>query len=223
MQRIPEVPKRASELTAREVAELVGRPDPFIIEVGCNDGETTEQFVAEMPEALILCFECEGRAIEAFRLKDDLRVTLILNAIANYVGVATFFPSDGKFPQMPEHKDSWDYSGSLRKPTGHLERDKLVTFGEPVEVPTTTLDHYYSDTTVDFLWADVQGAEALMILGARKTLQRTRWLYTEFYDVPQYDRQPDLYGLYCFLPDFDLVGIYGDNALFKHRNLVHAE
>jgi 2-O-methyltransferase len=70
------------------------------------------------------------------------------------------------------------------------------------------------------IFADVQGAEARLILGGQQTLRRTRYFYCEFYNVEQYERQPDIKGLLSFLPDFDLIGIYGDNALFANRELA---
>jgi len=86
-----------------------------------------------------------------------------------------------------------------------------------------TLDEALADYAlgiVDLLWADLQGAEARMILGGQQTLAKTRYLFLEYYDTPLYDRQADLKGLVSFLPDFDLLGIYGENAFFKNQLLA---
>ena len=72
---------------------------------------------------------------------------------------------------------------------------------------------------IDLIFADVQGAEARLILGGQQTLRRTKFFYCEFYNVEQYERQPDLKGLLSFLPDYVPVGIFGDNVLLKNTLL----
>lgn len=131
---------------------------------------------------------------------------------------------------MPSHKQNWNLSGSLLKPTGHLNRDKQTSFGDPIQVEMRRLDMVFRHLAIDgtgelndrvpFIWCDSQGSEARVILGARDILVKTCYFYTEFYDTPQYDRQPDLYGIYCMLPDFDPIGIFGDNCLFKNRDFA---
>ena len=61
---------------------------------------------------------------------------------------------------------------------------------------------------VDFIWADVQGAEADLVLGGRETLKRTRFFYTEYSNRELYEGQADLGQLLAMLPDFELVHRY---------------
>ena len=210
------------EITPAEIRDLVGT-SPFIIEIGCNDGTDTAKMLAAMPEARFYCFEPELRALSRFCLRDHPQVTLIALAVAHRSGALDFWPSTGVVPgSSAPCANDWDYSGGLSHPTGHLIRDKVVRFKEPIRVPTITLDslvHQYPDV-VDFIWQDVQGAEAKVILGGRETLRRTRYLYTEYYDTPQYDRQPNLEALISFLPDFDVVALYNGNVLFKNRTIA---
>ena len=57
-----------------------------------------------------------------------------------------------------------------------------------------------------------------MIRGATETLKRTHWLYTEFYDRPQYEGQPSLETIAGMLPGWELEAIYGGyNALFRNK------
>jgi FkbM family methyltransferase len=216
--RMPDIPKRADELRADEIESLVGQ-SPFLVEIGCNDGETTEEFLRHMPYAEIVCFECDPSALDEFRIEPCSQVSLVERAAGHRNGEHSFFPSDGRFDGMPTHKQRWNYSGGLTRPTGHLNRDRLVTFRAPITVSVIQVDGIVRER-VDFIWCDSQGSEARVILGARDTLLRTRYFYTEFYDTPQYERQPDLYGIYCMLPDFDPIGIFGDNCLFKNRDLA---
>jgi FkbM family methyltransferase len=216
--------RRNSDITVGELRYLIGKDDPVIIEVGCNDGETTRQMLAVMPNAKITCFEPDPRPLRRSFIREDRRVTTFQLAISDRYGTRTFNQSGGKVPgSTAPCADDWDYSGSLCKPTGHLERDKLVTFPTTIEVRTQTLDAMAPRVPcIDLLFADVQGAEALLILGGQQTLRKTRWFYCEFYNVEQYERQPDLKGLLSFLPDWDLVGTYANNALFRNRTMETA-
>lgn len=213
------VEQLAHEITAPEMRVILQKRDPFIIEVGCNDGETTCLFLDEMSGATIACFEPDPRPLDRFLLRNDPRVTLFRCAISDRNGKATFHQSGGEVPhsRAPCRAD-WDYSGSLHVPTGHLERDKVVTFPTTIEVETRRLDDVpLGWPVIDLVFADIQGAEARLILGGQETLRRTRWLYIEFYDVEQYERQPDLKALLAFLPDWNLAALFNDNALFRNR------
>jgi FkbM family methyltransferase len=218
------VPRRASDLTAGELREILGRDDPFIVEAGANDGTNTQGFLEAMPQAAVICFECDPRPLTRFKCRHDSRVILREHAISHRRGTLTFHQSGGAVPHSTAPcKADWDYSGSICKPTGHLNRDPFIKFENTIEVPAMTLDEALADYAigiVDLLWADLQGAEARMILGGQQTLAKTRYLFLEYYDTPLYDRQADLKGLVSFLPDFDLLGIYGENAFFKNQLLA---
>lgn len=217
-----DVPKRANDLAGVELREVLGRDDPVIVEAGCNDGTNTLEFLAAMPDAVVICFECDPRPLTRFRCRDDQRVTLREHAISHRRDTLTFHQSGGEIPgsTAPCAQD-WDYSGSICRPTGHLKRDVRIKFDNTLTVEALSLDEAleeYRLARVDLLWADLQGAEARMILGGQRTLAMTRYLYCEYYDTPLYDRQADLKALVSFLPDFDLQGIYGENAFFKNRH-----
>lgn len=221
------VPRRAEDLTAAELRELLQRDAPRIVECGCNDGTNTWQFLQAMPHAEVVCFECDPRPLARFRCRGDLRVTLLEHAISHRHAFEEFHQSGGVIPgsTAPCAQD-WDYSGSICRPTGHLRRDSRIKFDHQLTVEAWPLDVALERLwgpppwTVDLLWADLQGAEARMILGGQRTLAGTRYLYCEYYDTPLYDRQADLKALVSFLPDFELLGIYGENAFFKNAEIA---
>ncbi len=210
-----------------EIKRLVDTPRPVILEVGANDGYDTIRFLQEMPRARIVCFEPDPRPLARFCCRDDKRVTLLEVAVADREYIAELKLSGGRslaFPtKMPNNGDpaDWDLSSSLLQPTEFLhERHQWLTFDKTATVQAAPLDAFRDEhyPHVDFIWADVQGAEALLILGGQETLRHTRFFYTEYYDTPQYRRQPSLAAIEAFLPGWDLARTYGGNALFINRH-----
>ena len=216
-----------SELTASDIHALVGTDSPTLLEIGCNDGTDTKKFLAEMPKAKIICFECDPRAIDRFYRQGPVGIHLVQAAVCDVDGTVKFHGSSG---QPPEHRRNinhytklpeWDLSGSLYEPSGHLDYSPWVTFpSEKVcQVRATRLDTWKSMRPdidkIDFMWVDVQGAEASVILGASKTLAVTRYFYTECYDRPMYAGQVSLDALRSLLVGFEFSERFSDNVLFK--------
>lgn len=78
----------------------------------------------------------------------------------------------------------------------------------------------YGVTQIDFIWMDVQGAEADVIAGAAGTLNKTRFIYTEYSNNELYEGQLSLRSLLKRLPTFDLVARYPGDILLRNRNIV---
>jgi len=220
--------KISHDMEPHEIATYVKKANPVILEIGCNDGTDTNKMLETFPGASIHCFDPDPRAVERFkRTVSSDRVSLNEVAISESDGVAVFHGSSGQPPGKQRNNDhycrllEWDLSGSLNVPTGHLKMSPWVTFPEDrqYEVETIRLDTWYRAADigeVDFIWADVQGAEALLISGASETLRHTEWFYTEYYSTPMYADQPNLEEIQKMLPNFKLVALYGTtNALFK--------
>jgi hypothetical protein len=103
-----------------------------------------------------------------------------------------------------------------------MARYPTVTFDEePIEVATVTLDTYTRPLPglIDFIWADVQGAEHLLIAGGRETLARTRHFFTEYSDVELYQGQRSLEALLALLPGWEITSRWEDDALLTNRRL----
>jgi FkbM family methyltransferase len=207
-------------LTHETVAALIGKPDPIILEIGCNDGNDTLGFLRAIPRPTIYCFEPDARAIARFkaRMGPELgKVNLIEVAISDRAGQIEFHASDGG--DLPE---GWDQSGSIRRPKNHTKANSWVKFEKTVSVNTCRLDDWCADsgvTTVDFIWMDVQGAEGDVIGGGAKTLQATRYLYTEYSNDELYEGQLSLKGLLARLPAFEVVRRYPGDVLLKNKLL----
>lgn len=212
---------RAETLTPQSIAALIDRPRPLLLEIGCNDGQDTARLLAAMPDATIHCFEPDPRPIARFeaRHQADPRVHLHAIAVGARSGELDFHISGGG---KQGTTSDWDLSGSLRKPTGHLEHHDWVTFDEVRRVPAVRLDDWcarHAVGAIDFIWMDTQGAEADVIAGAGQALATTRFLYTEYSDDELYDGQLPLRRLVRLLPDFEVVTRYPGDVLLRNRRL----
>ena len=174
-----------------ELKALIAKDDPVIVEIGANDGETTEAFLREMPRACIYCFEPDPRAVRKFKAKPaSTRVKLFECAVGNENGFVTFHQSSSE----GEVQD-WDRSGSIRKPKRHSETWPWVKFEKQITVPIVRLDDWAARENIgaiDLVWADVQGAESDVIFGGMSTLRNTRFFYTEYGEIEWYEGQISL-------------------------------
>ncbi len=203
-------------ITANKIKTLLNyTSSPRLLEIGCNDGSDTQKILEEFcdfPNLRMYCFEPDPRAIPQFNARiNDKRCKLFELALSNTCGSVDFHQSSGTCEDS--YKVDWDLSGSLNKPTGHLERHDWVKFNKKIKVKSLPLDALISDfvTRIDFIWMDVQGAEAKVIEGGRRTLSRTRFIYAEFndYEKPLYEGAMNLEETMAMLgPGWELMIIH---------------
>lgn len=166
----------------------------------------------ETPGVTLYAFEPDPRN----RQPPPANVRLYSAAVGDCDGTQTFYLSGQKAGQ------DWTCSSSLKRPKNHLRRYS-VTFGETVQVQTVRLDSFcrrQGIESIDFLWADIQGAEGEMIRGGRRALSNTRYLFTEYSDDELYEGQISLAGILGMLPDFRVVELWAENVLLENRALV---
>jgi FkbM family methyltransferase len=94
------------------------------------------------------------------------------------------------------NSDDLSYSGSIKKPKNHLNIWPFIIFDNSVEVKTITLDTYCKNHNIDFIdfiWADIQGAELDMINGGLHMFSnKVKYLYTEYSNDEIYEGQASL-------------------------------
>jgi 2-O-methyltransferase len=207
-------------MTAARLRQLIGRDDANILEIGANDGTDTVEFLRAFPTGQVMAFECEPRAIKKWRENvQSSRAVLIEAAIAEESGRRKFYPSGGKPPgDKWAHVESWDCSGSLLKDDQHTRECDWLTFGEPFWVNVWRLDSVlpFAGERIDLLWMDVQGAEAMVLRGGPKTIERTDWVFLECHQKAFYQGQATLPELVDLLPGFAIHSRWdGDNYLFR--------
>jgi FkbM family methyltransferase len=219
-QDVLSLPIHPAVLEAWEIRDLVGRDDPVILDIGANCGQTTGELLDVFPQATIFAFEPDPRAIADFRLNVcSPRVRLFECAVGATNGTVTFHQSSGA-DDDPDFRGEWDLSGSIRRPHTHLEAWPWVKFERRIEVPIVTLDAWagkHQVDHVDFIWADVQGAESDLVQGASRLLQSTRYLYTEYSNDEWFEGQVDLPTLAAMIPEFEVVRRYKWDVLFRNR------
>jgi FkbM family methyltransferase len=180
-----------------------------ILELGSHRGEDTA-WLADLPDVSLHAFEPDPRNQQPPRPN----VTLHRAAIGDADGTGPLSLSQQGWGQ------EWTLSSSIKQPKNHLHRYP-VTFSGSVDVEVLKLDTFcerHALQTIDFIWADIQGAEGEMIRGGRRTLERTRYLYTEYSDDELYDQQATLKEILDELPDFRVVELWPDDVLLENTN-----
>jgi FkbM family methyltransferase len=225
-----ETPPKETPLTHEEIATLIKKQNPTILEIGCNDGTDTLAFLRVMPEAKIYCFEPDPRAVKRFKQRMGSyldKVKLFEVAISDQTGQIDFHQSCGDdLPHgldLPDGLDlpgGWDFSGSIRRPKHHLIEHPWVKFEKTITVSTCRLDDWSAENgvkQVDFIWMDVQGAEGDVIAGASKILKHTRFLYSEYSNTETYEGQLSLKALLAQLPSFVVIARYPEDVLLRNK------
>lgn len=214
------------ELNLASLPNLLAKQTPVILDIGTNNGGHTRAFFDLFPYGIVHSFEPDPRCITKFKanLASYPRAKLHEIAIGAFNGTAEFYASGGQNLAvdytMPE---GWDMSGSLRKPKEHLTVNPGITFDNKYPVQVVTLDTWFKSSgldQIDFIWADVQGAEGDLIEGGKETFSKhVKYFYTEYSNVELYENQLDLEQILNYLPDFSVVAQFENDVLLKNNNL----
>jgi 2-O-methyltransferase len=217
-ERLPRV--TAGSIDGEFLLGLLARDDPVILDIGSNDGTHTRWFLHLFPWARVYSFEPDPRARKRYEANvvSDQAVLFDL-AISDRDGLIEFYVSSGK---LGDDSNDWDQSGSIRRPKQHLKIYPSIKFEETIKVNTRRLDTWAAEQaldSIDFIWADVQGAEVDLIKGGRVTLAKTRYFYTEYSNRELYAGQIDLKALLKSLPEFEVVRRYEGDVLLGNKNM----
>ena len=214
-----------------KIAEIVGTSEePVIIELGMCDGYHTKLMVA------ILSSTGKKYTFHGFEPVRSLFSLINLNynsalgdvsiynmAVGSKDEVSDLYISGGSRIENGVVMDNYYGSSSIRKPKLVLEAWKDMTF-QKEQIQVISLDTHVKNSnlkgkTIDFIWADIQGAEVDMIKGGKKTFKNVRYLYTEYCDSELYDGEIGLAEICKLLPDFEVVFDYGGDVLLKNTKL----
>ena len=217
------------DITGAILQKLIGENAATILEVGAHHGNHTAALLRTFPRANIHSFEPDPRAFAVHtNMVNNSRSKLYQMAIGAINGRANFHTSGG-LPPGPKaalranYPEGWDQSGSLRTPKGHIEKYPWCKFYRTISVEVCTLDTWASKHApggIDFIWADMQGAEGDLGTEGAKTLARTRFIYCEYSDEELYEGEPTLARLLELMPTFDVVYRLPGDVLLRNTALV---
>lgn len=214
-----------------ELLQQLAPDSGLVLEVGANSGQDTVLLLNAFPVAEIWCFEPEPRALKSWRKNvTDPRAKLFPIAVADFSGTVSFHQSDGVPPHVESElfPDGWDLSGSIMRPKNHTEVHPWSSFEKTISVQCEPLDSIIGELEdggslpIGLLWADVQGAEELLIRGANETLKKTRYVYTEFSNDELYEGQVSLAKLIRLLPHFRIKKLWKNDVLFENRDILRS-
>jgi len=218
--------RRPAEDMDSVLAQVLGQMQaPVVFECGVFNGEITHKLCSYLPSGFsaYYAWEPDPRSVERIGKRGlPEGVQLIEAAVGAKDGKASFHLSG----QTAATAD--DVSGvgsSLRKP---MEKNETfypwMTFGEQVEVQVFSLDSFCRRQGVDhidFIWADVQGAERDLIQGGRETLKKTKVMFLEQEGYRLYEGQwlfPEL--MKDLGPDWRLACRFPSDVLLYNRKLI---
>lgn len=207
-------------MNKQHIKKLLRKDNPVIFEIGCADGKDTNEFISTFGSELrIHCFEPEIKNINI--VKETVKFAghyLFEGAVSNKNGTITFHRS------RTDNPNDLSYSGSIKRPKEHLNVWPFIKFDQEVEVQTVTLDTYCKQNNInfiDFIWADIQGAEQDLIEGGRDMFAtKVKYLYTEYSNVEYYESQANLQKILAALgPNWRLVHDFGTDVLLENTTL----
>ena len=158
----------------RIVANLVGRPDPVVIDGGAHLGDMVDRFGALLPDTQFHCFEPDpvlGKTL-ARKYASSSRVHIVQAALGDV-------PAKAKFNINIARP-----TNSLLETSDVLQPDlkKLCQLVEQVEVEVVSIDEYCRANSigrVDVIKLDLQGYDYLALKGAEATLKNTKVVLVE--------------------------------------------
>jgi len=83
-----------------------------------------------------------------------------------------------------------------------------------------SIDVFFKDNKlekIDFIWMDVQGAEVDVFKGAKNTLSKIHYIYTEFCESELYEGEIGLKEILKLLPNFKIIENYGGDVLLENE------
>lgn len=214
--------------------EIVANTDnPFVIEFGACDGWHSKKMldiVSKKQGFLFHTFEpvpelCDQirNNISQFVSYYPSSIKLFNEAIGSQTTDVKLYKSGGYRVENGQILDSYYGSSSIRKPKLVLDAWKQMTFSE-INCKSTTFDNYINreglnGRRIDFIWADIQGAEVDLILGGKETFKNVKYFYTEYCDAELYEGEIGFKEILNLLPDFEVVEDYKGDVLLKNKNL----
>ena len=194
-----------------------------VYECGSRDARDGCELASRLGAAELHVFECNPAGVELCRTTLEgnrwpFRTRLNPVAVSDKSGSIEFFPVDPA-RSTTSHADGNIGASSIFKLNKDYPHEELNQ--TRIEVPTIRLDDYILENSAPhLLWLDVQGAEALVLSGAKVALSQVKVIHTEVAYRPVFSGQPLFPTIDRMLRrDFRLVRLYGPMAWWKKNAL----
>jgi FkbM family methyltransferase len=149
--------------------------------------------------------------------------TCINKAIGDIDGLVQFYESGGQKIENGLVKENYYGSSSINAPLDVFKYWKDMTFvekqTESITLDTFVKENNLEDRIIDFIWADIQGAEVKLINGGKETFKNVRYFYTEYSNGDLYVGDEGINGILKNLPDFVIECDYQGDVLLRNKNL----
>lgn len=150
----------------------------FIVDLGCNVGDTIKEFLEKYPNAFIFGIDLDQSAvIEARENLKEYAAIIIQRAIG-----------------WPERDDiAWIDVTSTVSTINPYQIERLNTFAHPQPIHVYTLDQVlgefgFSNLNIDILKIDIEGEEENLIMGGGQWLAKTSEIHLECHTEEAIDK-----------------------------------
>jgi FkbM family methyltransferase len=214
--------------------EIISVQDsPFVIEFGACDGYHTNLMCDIMnkvrPNFTYHVFEPIEDLVNQINARigvfkaTNKNIKVFTEAVGSETGTFTFYKSGGGKTENGVIVENYYGSSSIRKPKLVTEAWKEMTFQETT-CKSVTFDDYINreglnGKVIDFIWADIQGAEVDLIMGGKEAFKNVRYFYTEYCDSELYEGEIGLNKILELMPNFEVVEDYKGDVLLKNKNI----
>ena len=214
--------------------EIISVQDhPFVIEFGACDGYHTDIMLdilnSVRPNCRYHIFEPVQELVNQIDMRigrfksTNPNIKVFTEAVGSETGTFTFYQSGGGRTENGRIVENYYGSSSIRKPKLVTEAWKEMTFTETI-CNSITFDDYIKregleGQVIDFIWADIQGAEIDLILGGKEAFKNVRYFYTEYCDSELYEGEIPLEKILELMPDFEVVEDYIGDVLLRNKTL----
>lgn len=182
-----------------ELPKIFNTHDPLVIfDIGACEGEDSIRYARLFPNSQVYTFEPvpENQALvlanfEKFGVKN---AELHRVALADREGTSTFHVSSGKPPEKWEG-EQWNYgnkSSSLLEPIQKEAAYGWLDFKKTIPIKCKMLDLFCMEKSVskiNFIHLDVQGAELMVLRGAKNILPNIQTVWMEVGEKEEYSMQ----------------------------------
>ena len=209
----------------KELYNIYNKESKIVIfEIGCCEGEDTIKYSRMFPNSKIYSFEPVPdnyqKTIENLHEYGVDNAQTFQIALSDNDSIIDFYLSEGHPFDIPK-TNQWNYgnkSSSLLPPKELHERYDWLRLNKMIEVQSSSLYTFCFENNIpeiDLIHMDVQGAELLVLKGAKEYLNKVNMIWLEVETVELYKGQSLRDDVVDFLTTNGFIKIKEEESLFS--------